>query len=130
MPSSSSALSTTSTETIRGYILKALSQKGDPTENLKIFRVVEGAKGVDGTPYFLVDFAYQLNTEAGFLIGRRGVMSITSVGASGSGESGYLQGFVTLTTDKRWPKLESTLRTIAESFRVYRLKSGIFAADM
>jgi hypothetical protein len=35
---------------------KALSQKGDALESLKIFRVVEGPVGFDGQPYFIIDF--------------------------------------------------------------------------
>jgi len=67
---------------------------------------------------------YQLNTEAGFLIGRQAVLSLTSVG------DGYLQGLVAVTTDKRWRGgLESSIRDIAQSFRVYRLNSGIFSAN-
>ena len=78
--------------------------------------------------FFLLISSYQLNTEAGFLVSRRGVLSITNVG------DGYLQGLIAVTTDKRWgtaakPGLESQLRTIADSFKVYRLKSGIFASD-
>ena len=34
----------------------ALSQKGDPVESLKIFRIYEGAKGALGETYVLVDF--------------------------------------------------------------------------
>lgn len=122
-------IETIDTSLIRNFILKALSQKGDPVESLKIYRVDETKiKGVDGQKYILVDFSYQLNTEAGFLISRRSVMSITNVG------DGYLQGLVAVTTDQRWGGkgkvgLEETLRTVAESFRVYRLNSGIFSAS-
>lgn len=112
-----------SKDSVRSFIIKALSQKGDPLENLKIFKVdEEKVKGVDSQKYVLVDFSYQLNTEAGFLISRRGILSLTAVG------DGYLQGLVSVTTDLRWPKLESTLRSISESFRVYKLNSGIFSA--
>lgn len=109
--------------TIKSFILKALSQKGDPVDSLAILQINEGAKGVDGQSYYIVDFQYQLNTEAGFLINRRAVLSITKVG------DGYLQGLVSATTDKRWRNnnLEKTLRDVAESFRVYKLNSGIFS---
>jgi len=118
-------------ETIRSFILKALSQKGDPVESLKIFQVDDTKiKGVDGQPYVLVDFGYQLNTEAGFLISRRAIASLTSVG-----EANNIQGLIAATTDLRWGSktragLEGKLRTIAESFRVYRLNSGIFALEV
>ena len=35
---------------------------------------------------------------------------------------------MSVTTDKRYKTLEGTLRDIAGSFRVYKLKSGVFAA--
>lgn len=120
---------TLNAETIRAFILKALSQKGDPVESLKIFKVDDSkVKGVDGQPYTLVDFGYQINTEAGFLISRRAVASLATVG-----EANNIQGLIAVTTDLRWGSktragLEEKLRTIAESFRVYRLNSGIFAA--
>jgi hypothetical protein len=41
-----------------------------------------------------VDFAYKINTEAGFVIGRKGVASLTSVGSN-------VQMLVTVTTDQR-----------------------------
>mmetsp|Transcript_10743 Transcript_10743/g.17528 ORF Transcript_10743/g.17528 Transcript_10743/m.17528 type:complete len:300 (+) Transcript_10743:102-1001(+) len=118
------SLSASNKPLIEKYVLKALSQKGDPVESLKIYQIQEGAKDKDGKPYVLVDFGYQLNTEAGFLIGRRAVLSLTSKG------EGYLQGLVAVSTDKRWRQsMEPTLRDIANSFRVYRLSSGIFSAD-
>lgn len=70
-----------------------------------------------------MDFDYQINTEAGFLIGRKAVVSVTSVG-------GQIEGLVAVTTDKRWRNngLEPILRSAAESFRVYKLNSGIFSS--
>ena len=65
---------------------------------------------------------YQLNTQAGFLIDRRAVASLISVG------SGQLQGLVAVSTEKRFKsQTEAALRAIAESFRVYKLNSGVFA---
>jgi hypothetical protein len=59
----------------------AFSQKGaDLLDNVVVQATSPGASGVDGQPYVYVDFSYDLNTEAGFLISRRGVMSITSLG--------------------------------------------------
>lgn len=71
--------------------------------------------------------SYQVNTGAGFLVPRRAILSLSQVGNA-------LQGLVAVTTEKRWgiggkKGLEETLRTIAESFRVYRLNSGIFASS-
>ena len=80
----------------------------------------KGPLGVDGQPYYLADIAYTINTEAGFLIGRKGVVSLTTVGP-------YLQALVCVSTDKRYKTLEGPLRDIAGSFRVYKLKSGIFS---
>jgi hypothetical protein len=68
------------------------------------------------------DLRYQLNTEAGFLIGRKAVLSLTNVG------EGQLQGLVATTIDKRWKQLEGTLRDVAGSFRVNKLNSGIFSS--
>ncbi len=80
----------------------------------------KGPIGVDGQPYYLADIVYTINTEAGFLIGRKGVASLTTVGP-------YIQGLVCVSTDKRYKSLEGTLRDMAASFRVYKLKSGIFS---
>ncbi len=124
----SDKLSASNKELVKLFINKSLSQKGDSLESLKIYKIAPGPVGVDGQPYLLVDFEYHLVTEAGFLIGRRAVASLTSVG------EGYVQGLVAVTTDKRWGRpgssngLESKLRTIAESFRVYKLNSGIFSS--
>lgn len=108
---------------IKEFILKSLSQKGDPVDVLKVFKVVEVKRGSD-TPYYIVDFGYELNTEAGFLIDRRAIMSLTAVGKD------QLQGLVAVSTGKRFRNgLEATLRPIAESFRVYRLNSGIFSTS-
>jgi hypothetical protein len=123
-PPASGELTVDNKALIQQYVLKALSQKGDPVESLKIYKVAEGAKDADGKPYLIVDFGYQLNTEAGFLIGRRAILSLTAKG------EGQLQGLVAVATDKRWRQgQEATLRDIANSFRVYRLNSGIFAAE-
>lgn len=107
---------------VQEFILKSLSQKGDPVEGLKVGQVRTGPLGVDGTKYYLVDVTYQLNTEAGFLIGRKGVVALTSVGD-------YMQGLVAVTTDKRWKTMEPKIRDIADSFRVYKLQSGVFASS-
>lgn len=66
------------------FILKSLSQKGDPVEDFKVGSVRQGNSGADGTKYILADISYKLNTEAGFLIGRKGVVSLTSVRSSTS----------------------------------------------
>eukprot|EP01040_Poterioochromonas_malhamensis_P004893 gene4893-5248_t len=121
-------LTLTSTDLIRKFIKKAVSQKGDLSDNLKIYQIKPGPVGADQTPYYIVDFSYELNTGAGFVIARRGVASITSVG------EGFIQGLVAATIDRRWGNakkagLEQTLRSIVDSFRVYRLNSGIFAAN-
>ena len=34
----------------------ALSQKGDPVDILKVFKVVEVKRGSDEAPYYIVDF--------------------------------------------------------------------------
>lgn len=111
------------------FITKAVSQKGDPTEGLNIYRIREGPVGANGERYVLADFDYMLNTESGFLISRRAVASITSVG------EGYLQGLFAVTTEKRWGRaggrggMEDSLRTIVQSFRVYKPNAGLFSSS-
>lgn len=63
------------------FVFAAFSQKGsDLLDNVAIQSVALGASDVTGQEYITVTFSYDLNTEAGFLISRRGVMSVTSVG--------------------------------------------------
>lgn len=128
MPSSEPLTEANSKEQLTRFVTRSLSQKGDLTQDMKIYSVRPGSRGVDGQQYYIVDFAYQLNTEAGFLVSRRAVASVTDAG------KGFLQGLVAVTTDRRWGRagssggLENTLRSVADSFRVYRLNSGIFSA--
>lgn len=111
-----------SQDIVNAFVTKSLSQKGDPLEQMKIGKIRKGAVDLaTGQQYLLVDISYQLNTEAGFLIGRKGVVSLTSVGPQ-------VQGLVSVTTDKRYKSLETTIRDIADSFRVYKLNSGIYAS--
>jgi hypothetical protein len=112
----------TDKSSISSFIQKSLSQKGDPLESFKLTNIKSGIKGEDGREYTLADIAYSLNTEAGFLIGRKGVVSITSVGSQ-------VQALVSVTTDKRWKNLETTIRDIAGTFRVYKLNTGIFSGQ-
>jgi hypothetical protein len=100
----------------------ALSQKGDPVESFKILAVRSQTDRITGQTYSLADISYTLNTQAGFLVDRKGVASITSVGPS-------IQALVSVTTATRWKKLEGTIRDIADSFRVYPLNSGIFSSS-
>lgn len=116
------SLSIGSKEVIKEFLLKSLSQKGDPVETFKLVSVKQGNKGVDGQvrglihsiyitvykaklnnfklrqidnfasmkcmqEYLTAEIAYTINTEAGFLIGRKGVVSLTSVGP-------FIQGLV------------------------------------
>jgi len=118
--SSGESLSVDNKALITKFITKSLSQKGDPLESFVVGPPRLGPKGVDGLQYVLADINYQLNTEAGFLIGRRGVVSMCSVGPQ-------IQGLVSVTTSKRWKTLEGDIRNIADSFRVYKLNSGIFS---
>ena len=91
-------------------------------ESFSVGKIREGQTGVNGQKYLLVDIKYALNTEAGFLINRKGTVALTSVGP-------YIQALVAVTTDKRYKKLESSIRDIADSFRIYKLQSGIFATE-
>ena len=65
---------------------------------------------------------YQLNTEAGFLIARKGIASLTSVGPQ-------VQALIAVTTDKRYRDLQVVLRDICATFRVSKLNSGIFTTN-
>lgn len=107
---------------VADLLLKALSQKGDPVDDLVVKKITEVTPGGDGQKYLNVDYSYKLNTEAGFVIGRKGVCSITNAGSN-------TQVLLVALTDQRWKKLENDARLTAESFRVYRLKSGLFSAD-
>lgn len=107
---------------IADFLLKSLSQKGDPVESFKVVNVRNGYKDKSGQQYLIADISYALNTEAGFLVSRKGVVGLSSVG-------GYTQCLVCVSTDKRWKGgMESKCRDIADSFRVYKLNSGIFSA--
>eukprot|EP00596_Hydrurales_sp_CCMP1899_P001037 CAMPEP_0119037702 /NCGR_PEP_ID=MMETSP1177-20130426/6196_1 /TAXON_ID=2985 /ORGANISM="Ochromonas sp, Strain CCMP1899" /LENGTH=292 /DNA_ID=CAMNT_0006999321 /DNA_START=148 /DNA_END=1026 /DNA_ORIENTATION=- len=114
-------LSVNSKDLIKEFILKSLSQKGDPVETFKIVSVKQGNKGVDGQEYITAEINYTINTEAGFLIGRKGIASLTSVGP-------FIQGLVAVVIDKRWKDKAETIRDVIASFKVYKLNSGIFAA--
>lgn len=114
------SLSPTNKKLIQKVLMQSLSQKGDPLQSFKILAVKEGAKGADGQPYVICDFSYELNTEAGFLIGRRGTVSMTSVGPN-------IQALVSVTTFQRFKKMGETLSDIANTFRVYKLNSGVFS---
>lgn len=121
---STAKLSEGGKELVRSFILKSLSQKGDPVDSLSILKISEGAIADDGSKYLIVDFKYELNTEAGFLISRQAVASLTSVG------DGFIQGLIAATTSKRWKNgMESKIRDIVQTFRVHKLNSGIFATD-
>ena len=99
----------------------ALSQKGDPVESFKVGQVTAGARGSDGTPYVIAEISYQLNTEAGFLIARKGYASLTQVGPN-------IQSLVALSTTQRFKNgIGEKLKDIVDSFRVYKLNSGIFS---
>jgi len=108
---------------IQKFILKSLTQKGDALDSFKVDKVQQGTKGINGQEYIIADISYTLNTEAGFSIDRKGFVSLTSVG-------NYIQGLVCVTTKLRYTgkkELGVTLRDIADSFRVYKLDSGVFS---
>jgi hypothetical protein len=105
---------------INKIVLKGITQKGDVTEEFKVKNYREGPKGVNGQEYVIADIFYKLNTEAGFLVSRQGFIAITSVGK-------YAQSLTAVSTDKRYNKgMKEKLSDIVESFRVYKLQSGVF----
>lgn len=91
-------------------IVKAISQKGDNI--YQDFKVIKVKVSPDNPNYVIVDFKYTLLTGAGFEVNRKGVASITSVGAG-------VEVLWCAVTELRYKKMEETLRNIAASFRVY-----------
>jgi len=93
-------------------LIKAISQKGDNVyQNFKVTKIEP--KVVNEQGFMTVDFKYDLLTGAGFEVERRGVASVTSV------EKG-VQILWCASTRQRYNKsTESSLREIADSFRVY-----------
>ncbi len=81
-------------------------------QNFKVVKSIEGAKGANGTQYFIVDFKYELLTGAGFTVDRKGVAAVTQLKSN-------VLALVMATTSQRYKKLGEDLRTMAESFRVY-----------
>jgi len=102
-------------------LLKSISQKGDNSEGFRVNKIEAGSPGLNGQTYVVVDFEYKINTEAGFLVSRKGVAAFTSVGPD-------VQTLVSVTTDKRYKELGEALHDIARSFRVNKLNSGVFAS--
>ena len=72
---------------------------------------------------------YDLNTQSGILIQRHGVLSLTTLNSKASGATGSdLKGLICVTTEKRWRGgQQTTIKTVADYFRVYKLNTGVFA---
>lgn len=107
---------------IKKHLIKSLSQKGDPTESLNLGDISEGQPGPNGQKYVIVNFSYELNTEAGFLIARRGTMSLAQIGNT-------VHSVVAVTTQKRFKQIGDAIRDVAKSFRVYKLNTGVFSSN-
>lgn len=106
---------------IASLLLKSVTQKGDIAESFKVNKITPGPPSQKGgQSYLLVDFSYKINTEAGFLISRKGVASVT-----GLGQNAY--AMIAVTTDQRYKTMEGALRDISYSFRVNKLSSGVFS---
>jgi len=93
-------------------LIRAISQKGDNVyQNFKVTKIEP--KVVNEQGYMTVDFRYDLLTGAGFEVERRGVASVTSTGKG-------VQVLWCASTRQRYNKsTESSLREMADSFRVY-----------
>lgn len=90
-------------------IIAGISQRGDNQyQNFELLKVRPGG----AKDYALVDFQYELLTGAGFVVERRGVGSITTVGQKAP-------ALITVTTAARWKKIGPNLLTMADSFRAY-----------
>lgn len=107
---------------VETVLKRSISQRGDNMyQNFKLTKLVEGATGggsnnpfvLNGQSYVLADFKYQLLTGAGFEVDRKGVAAITSQGGQA------VQVLWAASTEARYKKTESTLRTVVESFRCY-----------
>lgn len=92
-------------------IYEGLTQKAAVVQNLKLKKARKLEANTE-TPYYVVEYTYELITGAGFEIARRGVASVTSVGKS-------VEAMITASTDIRFKKVEPQLNEIAASFRVY-----------
>ena len=114
--------STSSKNLYQNIIEAALGRKGDVLESVKVLQVDALPPGLKGEKYFRTYFSYSLNTEAGFLIARQGIMSTVEI-------NGFAENIITGTTSKRWKqKMEPILKDIVDSFRAYKLDSGIFSS--
>jgi len=66
----------------------------------------------------MAEFTYELLTGAGFVVERKGVGSLTTVGAAAP-------ALITVTTSARYKKLGPALKTVAASFRAFEKSSSI-----
>eukprot|EP00967_Tisochrysis_lutea_P041423 scaffold49786_cov25-Tisochrysis_lutea.AAC.2 len=90
----------------------------DVFEDVKV-KKMKRATGTDGVEVAYIDFSYTLLTRAGFEVNRKGVACVHLVGDT-------VVGLVTGTTEQRFKGLEADLRTCAESFRAYAVKTPAF----
>lgn len=99
---------------IETVIKRSISQRGDNMyQNFKMTKLQEGSGPyLKGQTYMLVDFKYQLLTGAGFEVDRKGVAAVTSEGKA-------VEVLWAASTDARYKKTETTLRSIVQSFRCY-----------
>jgi len=111
-PKPSGSLDSQDNKYFADLIYSGLTQKASVVQNLKVKKVIKLEEKTE-TPYYLVDYYYELITGAGFEIARRGCASVTQVGKVG------VQVMITATTDIRYKKVENSLRQVAQSFRVY-----------
>lgn len=102
-------------------IRKALTQKGKGfIEDLKILKVSDGAPG-----YKTCEYAYEIESGAGFAIKRIGMASFTQIG-----ETGNLQIFWSAVTAPRWEDMKGNLSLITGSFRLGKVPSGVKIATV
>lgn len=101
----------------RDEMLKALTLKGKGfIEDFKVGKVRDGAPG-----YRIIEYSYEIESEAGFSINRDGVASFAQAGDDGS-----LQIFWTGIVTPRYNKeMVKTLNTIAESFRIGKISKTV-----
>ena len=96
-------------------IIAGISQRGDNQyQNFELGKVTPGPE----KNYAIAEFTYELLTGAGFVVERRGVASVTTVGST-------VPALIAVTTAARYKKISNLLTTSATSFRAYEKASNI-----
>mmetsp|Transcript_29255 Transcript_29255/g.94376 ORF Transcript_29255/g.94376 Transcript_29255/m.94376 type:complete len:245 (+) Transcript_29255:54-788(+) len=93
-------------------LISGIAQKGD--NQYQNFELGKVAKPNDN--YVLAEFTYELLTGAGFVVERKGVASVTTVGDA-------VPALIAVTTAARYKKIGDKLKTATASFKAYEKAS-------